>query len=161
MFLGMDQPLENIVIDDSERDTIASKHSPCAWYDLYSPSPDVAQFYLSLHRCTLSTQATTEILLCPPSPASSSTGASGVFLPLTSPSSPSSKVWELFPGAAGGYVREATERTLLQRLLGGEAGTRGWANTLNLAPQRLRCQCCVCRVQCRDQAKQHVWRGTR
>ena len=43
------------------------------------PSPDVAQLYPSLHRCTLSTQATAEILLCPPSPASSSTEASGVF----------------------------------------------------------------------------------
>ena len=38
-----------------------------------------------------------------------STEASGVFLPLTSPSSSSLKVVELFLGGAGGYVPEATE----------------------------------------------------
>ena len=40
----------------TSRMSTSSEQSPCAWCDLYSFSPDVAQFRLSLHWCALSTQ---------------------------------------------------------------------------------------------------------
>ena len=88
-FRGMEQPLEHIVIDDSDGDTIPSVQSPCACCDLCLRSRDVVQLYSSLHWCTpstVSTQAATEISLCAPSHASCSTEASGFFSSFTSPS---------------------------------------------------------------------------
>ena len=82
--------------------------SLCMVRNVPLPSLDVAQLYPSLHRCTLSTQATAEILLCPPSPASSSTEASGVFLIFLEPIFSQLSSFGAFPGwcwrvRAGGH----------------------------------------------------------
>ena len=61
IFLGMDQPLEHVVIDDSDGYTIQSEQSPCAWCDLSPLSPDVAQLCPSLHKSRPTTQNTVDL----------------------------------------------------------------------------------------------------
>ena len=56
IFLGSGQPLEHIVTDDSDSDTVPSEQSHRAWYDMCALSLDVAKLCFSLHWCTPSIQ---------------------------------------------------------------------------------------------------------
>ena len=86
LFLGMDQLLEHIVIDDSNGDTLPSKQNPCTWCNLHSLSPYVARLYPSFHRCTLSTDTPCRALRALRFPALGHPGFSSLF---ASPSWPS------------------------------------------------------------------------